>query len=129
MPATDWPFLLLTYVLTTATRYVGQAQFLIVSEAALLNLSLLTGDLWSAIYEIAAERIVPPSLFWVSLLLVVGGVFVYEIGGTPKEVDSSTPRDLDLCDDASDVEIIEFDGKSVAEDEEYHPTRGRMWNT
>lgn len=122
-------YLLLTYVLATATRYVGQAQFLIVSEAALLNLSFLTGDLWSAIYEIVAQRIVPPSLFWVSLLLVVGGVFVYEIGGTPKEVNSSIPRGLELCDDASDVEVIEFDGTSLAEDEEDHPAKGRTWTS
>ena len=110
--------LLMTYVLTTAIRYVGQAHFLIVSEAALLNLSLLTGDLWSAIFEIVAERIVPPSLFWVSLVLVVGGVFVYEIGGSPI---SEEPTDLYLNDDDS-VEIIDF---SKSQDDAESP--GKEW--
>jgi solute carrier family 35 protein F1/2 len=113
--------LLVTYVVTTATRYVGQAHFLQVSEAALLNLSLLTGDLWSAIYEIVAERIVPPSLFWVSLILVVGGVFVYEIGGSPIVV--KAPVDLYLTDESEDVEVIVFARSGDTEEQEF-PAKG-----
>lgn len=116
--------LLLTYVLTTSIRYVGQAHFLQVSEAALLNLSLLTGDLWSAIFEIVAQRIVPPSLFWVSLVLVVGGVFVYEIGGSPI-VEQEPTSDLYLNNEDDDVEIIEFASKSEDMDEEGCP--GKEW--
>jgi len=116
--------LLLTYVLTTATRYIGQARFLQVSEAALLNLSLLTGDLWSAIFEIVAERIVPPSLFWVSLVLVVGGVFVYEIGGSP--IMEEPTSDLHMNEDNVDVEIAECASKSQDMDEEGE-SQGKEW--
>ena len=85
-------WLLLAYVTTTSLRYVGFAHFLVVSEAALLNLSLLTTDLWSAIFEIEVTRIVPNALFWLALVLVLGGVFIYESGPSPIVEDGNEPH-------------------------------------
>jgi solute carrier family 35, member F1/2 len=58
--------------------YFGMSQFLIKSEAALLNLSLLTGDLWAALFVIEAQSIALSVPFWVALVLIVMGVVIYE---------------------------------------------------
>merc|ERR1712038_462185 len=63
--------------------YVGISYFLQTSEATLLNLSLLTADIWAVIFTIVAQKIVPALLFWVSLVLVLTGVFVYEMAPSP----------------------------------------------
>eukprot|EP00979_Chaetoceros_neogracilis_P000632 scaffold160_cov234-Chaetoceros_neogracile.AAC.2 len=63
--------------------YIGMAYFLVKSEAALLNLSLLTGVLWAALFSVAAENIFPSSHFWISLVSIGTGVFVYEMAPSP----------------------------------------------
>ena len=52
-------------------------------EAAFFNLSLLTGDLWSVLFSIVAERIVPQPLFFVALVFVLSGVVLYEMAPSP----------------------------------------------
>jgi drug/metabolite transporter (DMT)-like permease len=52
-----------TFVDVSVLNYMGASRFLLVSEAAFFNLSLLTGDMWSVLFSVVAERIVPPSLF------------------------------------------------------------------
>lgn len=64
-------------------KFVGDSYFLRFSEAALLNLSLLTVDFYSALFQIFAEQIFPSYKFFLALLLVVTGVFVYEMGPSP----------------------------------------------
>ena len=77
-------FLLLSaFVGVTMCSYVGASYFLILSEAAFFNLSLLTGDLWSVIFSIVAERIVPKPLFFAALAAVLSGVVVYEMAPSP----------------------------------------------
>jgi solute carrier family 35 protein F1/2 len=71
-------------VLTKSLASSGTASFLLVSEAALLNLSLLTTDLWSATFSVLTEGITPPPLFWVALLVIFLGVFLYEMGPGPR---------------------------------------------
>ena len=68
--------------------YIGMSNFLIASEAALLNLSLLTGDLWAVIFSVVAERMMPSSNFWIALVLIVCGVFVYEVSPSHPRHDS-----------------------------------------
>eukprot|EP00977_Amphora_coffeiformis_P001548 scaffold296_cov102-Amphora_coffeaeformis.AAC.36 len=63
--------------------YKGASIFLIMSEAAFFNLSLLTGDLWSVLFSIVAERIIPQSLFFVALVFVISGVVIYEMAPSP----------------------------------------------
>jgi len=63
--------------------YIGVSNFLVKSEATLLNLSFLTGDLWSAAFVIVVQKIIPSPMFWVALILIVIGVFVYELSESP----------------------------------------------
>mmetsp|Transcript_30699 Transcript_30699/g.44642 ORF Transcript_30699/g.44642 Transcript_30699/m.44642 type:complete len:562 (+) Transcript_30699:91-1776(+) len=75
--------LLFTYVMANYLHYVGVSRFLIISEAALLNLSLLTADLWSAVFAVIAEHLQIHPLFYLALLLIMSGVFLYETGPSP----------------------------------------------
>jgi solute carrier family 35 protein F1/2 len=66
--------LLLGYVVSLALIYLGGAYFLLVSESALYNQSLLMSDFFTVVFSVVAEHIVPPPLFIVPLVLIVGGV-------------------------------------------------------
>jgi len=55
--------ILFTSALLGVCAYIGASNFLVVSEATLLNLSLLTGDLWSAAFVIVAQKIIPSPFF------------------------------------------------------------------
>jgi len=81
-PAMGW-WLLFVFVGVTLMGYAGASRFLLVSEAAFFNLSLLTGDLWSVLFSIVAERIVPQPLFFVALVFVLSGVVLYEMAPSP----------------------------------------------
>ena len=71
------------YVVTGAMSYIGSAQFLLVSEAAFLNLSLLTCNAWALMYTIFAGSIYPTPLFYVALVFTLSGVLVYEMAPSP----------------------------------------------
>ena len=64
---------------------MGMSNFLLHSEAALLNLSLLTSDLWAAIFTVVVEKIIPSPNFWSALFLIILGVSVYEFSPSPIE--------------------------------------------
>lgn len=85
-------WILMGYVLATYGTYVGTSRFLVVSEAAFLNLSLLTGDLWAVLFSVLAEHILPKPLFWIALFLIMGGVLTYEMAPSPmtKDIHSSS---------------------------------------
>jgi drug/metabolite transporter (DMT)-like permease len=73
------PPILFGFFAVAAYAFYGlMTQFLLVSEAALLNLSLLSGDLYAAIFSVVEEGIYPTFLFYVSFVLIVVGVHVYE---------------------------------------------------
>jgi len=85
--------LLAIFFIATYTNYVGRAKFLTISEAALLNLSLLTADLFSVLFSVFVEHIHPNPVFYAALILIMGGVVVYEIGPSPMvDVGSSNDR-------------------------------------
>mmetsp|Transcript_16295 Transcript_16295/g.20631 ORF Transcript_16295/g.20631 Transcript_16295/m.20631 type:complete len:161 (+) Transcript_16295:2-484(+) len=63
--------------------YIGGSYFLSQSEATLLNLSLLTGDLWAIAFSIVFQGLIPPSMFWLALVLIFFGVILYELAGSP----------------------------------------------
>lgn len=65
--------------------YMGMSNFLLHSEAALLNLSLLTSDLWAAVFTVVVEKIIPSPNFWSALFLIILGVSVYELSPSPIE--------------------------------------------
>ena len=75
--------LLFSFVGVTMLGYIGASRFLIISEAAFFNLSLLTGDLWSVVFSVVAERIVPQPLFFAALASVLSGVVLYEMAPSP----------------------------------------------
>ena len=80
--AMGW-WLLFVFVGVTLMSYKGASVFLMMSEAAFFNLSLLTGDLWSIIFSVVAERIIPQPLFFVALIFVLSGVVLYEMAPSP----------------------------------------------
>jgi len=76
-------WLMFAFVVINYVSYLGVARFLVVSEAALLNLSLLTSDLYAVLFSVFAMNIIPDPLFFVALLLIFSGVVIYEIGPSP----------------------------------------------
>ena len=64
-------------------NYLGISAFLRISDAAFLNLSLLTGDAWAVMYSVYAEHIYPPGTFYVALAITVIGVLIYETAPSP----------------------------------------------
>lgn len=105
-------FLFGAYMVTCGLQYWSSAAFLFISEAALLNLSLLTADLWSAVFSVVDERIIPPPMFWLALFLILGGVLVYEVGPSPivEEEKPSYPEEgvLSIREDPSVAGSVDF---------------------
>jgi len=95
--------LVMIYSIIMVFQYVGRGKFLLFSEAALLNLSLLTSNLWSVLFVIFDEKIVPNSTFFVALFMILSGVFIYESVPSPIENDGKI-----LNDDEHKEKIIEF---------------------
>jgi drug/metabolite transporter (DMT)-like permease len=58
--------------------YMGLSRFLIVSEAAFLNLSLLTSDMWSVGFSIVEEHDIPTTTYLISMFFIMIGVLIYE---------------------------------------------------
>ena len=83
-------WLYVTFVALNVGAYAGASQFLILSEAAFFNLSLLTGDLWSVLFSVVAEHIIPQHLFFLALLFVVSGVIIYEMAPSPIDKDNNS---------------------------------------
>lgn len=65
---------LVIYVISVLLYYSTASWFLVRSDATLLNLSLQAVNLWAVLFSNTR----PPLLFFVSLVLVIAGVFVYE---------------------------------------------------
>jgi drug/metabolite transporter (DMT)-like permease len=70
--------------------YLGLSRFLHVSEAALLQLSLLASDLYAVLFSIVEEHKLPTWMFVVSMMLILLGVLVYESVPAPFTRDSHT---------------------------------------
>ena len=99
-------WMLFIFVGVTFLSYIGASQFLILSDAAFFNLSLLTGDLWSVLFSVVAEKIVPQPFFFVALIFVLSGVSIYEMAPSPV-VSINNNYDVPTAlvhDDASDDE-------------------------
>jgi solute carrier family 35 protein F1/2 len=75
--------LLLTSSLLGYIFFSGMSSFLLMSESALLNLSLLSGDLWAVAFSIMEEHTMPSHIFYISFCLIITGVVVYEMGPSP----------------------------------------------
>jgi solute carrier family 35 protein F1/2 len=88
--------LLIVFVIGEAGRKFGIAYFLTISEAALLQMSLLTSDVYTAIFSIIIQGFMPHGLFWVASTLVVSGILVYELGPSPIVVKKTTAPEVSV---------------------------------
>lgn len=86
--------LLLGYVICQSTNLVGQVYFLKVSEAALLNLSLLTSDLWAVMFSIVFSNFRPSLAYYLGAAMILLGIVLYEAGPSPDVDERETPVDI-----------------------------------
>ena len=73
------------YTASVFGYYIAEARFLVPADATLLNLSLQASNLWAVLFSLTAFRREPPLLFFAALILVVLGVFCYEICGQSQQ--------------------------------------------
>eukprot|EP00986_Skeletonema_menzelii_P006442 scaffold2430_cov146-Skeletonema_menzelii.AAC.14 len=92
--------LFLTHVAFRTIDVWGEMQFLLVSEAALLNLMLLTSDLYAALFDVIRVGIHLTGYFYAAFGMISFGIIVYEAGPSPTESDgcgsANTPRDIEF---------------------------------
>ncbi|GMI41592.1 hypothetical protein TeGR_g9424, partial [Tetraparma gracilis] len=69
--------ILFAYVASIATFYVGVSLFLQTSSAALLNISLLTSDVYATLFQVFVEGFEPHWLFFAAFLIIIGGVVTF----------------------------------------------------
>jgi solute carrier family 35 protein F1/2 len=86
--------LFIAFAIGGMINYSGIGAFLRISDAAFLNLSLLTGDAWAVAFSVFEEGIVPPASFYIALIITVSGVFIYETAPSP--VVEETVGDIQL---------------------------------
>jgi len=92
------PLLLLTWnTLALGLYYTGASYFLLQNDAALLDVSLLTTNLYAILFVIFSENYMPPHPFFYffSVGLVVLGVIIYEKGSSLSSLEEIGE---DLCD-------------------------------
>jgi solute carrier family 35, member F1/2 len=64
--------------------YMCTTWFLQSADATLLIISLQTSNVWAILFAVVAYHDTPPPLFYLALVLVVGGVMCYELLGGAK---------------------------------------------
>jgi solute carrier family 35 protein F1/2 len=75
--------LLLLFLAFHVLGYYTSTKFLEVSESALLNISILTENVWSVIFSILVQHLIPSPFFYGALIFTVGGVYIYETAPPP----------------------------------------------
>ena len=76
--------LLVAYVVGQFSRKAGLAAFLTISDAAFLQLSLLTSDIYAALFSIMYLHILPRSSSWLAIFAALIGIIVYELAPSPR---------------------------------------------
>jgi solute carrier family 35 protein F1/2 len=71
------------YVASISFFYIGVTIFLVHSEAALLNLSLLTSDIWAVLFLVFVLHESPSFLYFVAFVIICAGVVLYESVQSP----------------------------------------------
>ncbi|KAL3822121.1 hypothetical protein ACHAXA_011899 [Cyclostephanos tholiformis] len=95
----DWKMVLFTsHFATRAMGVAGEMQFLSMSEAALLNILLLSSDLFAAIFDVMFNGIRLSRYFYVAFACIVIGIVLYEAGPSPAEQNHSveTPMSIEF---------------------------------
>ena len=75
-------------------RKTALSYFVLISEAALLNLSMLTSDLYTTTFSVVAQDILPRPFFFVGLFMVLSGIFMYEMAPSPVAEYAETQDDV-----------------------------------
>merc|ERR1711920_46346 len=75
--------LLFTLSISHYLAQIGQSHFLVISEAALMNLSMLTSDLFSVVFSVFFEGVLPNHSFYIALVFIMAGIVTYEIAPSP----------------------------------------------
>jgi len=90
--------LFFTHVAFRAMDVWGEMQFLLVSEAALLNLMLLTSDLYAALFDVIRVGLHLTPYFYAAFGMICFGIVLYEAGPSPTESSGSenTPKDIEF---------------------------------
>jgi len=103
-------WLLIAFVVTNVLGYMGGGRFLLHSEAAFFNLSLLTGDFWSVAFQVVAEHILPAPQFFVAVVLTVAGVLTYELAAPLPEKDDHRVLVVGAVQSSAHDDLDENDG-------------------
>lgn len=108
--------LFVCYALTGYLFISGMSRFLTVSETALLMISILTSDLWAVLFTVVAEHILPHPLFYVSSLLMVFGIIMYEMSPSPlgPAEDLQIHKEIEL---AEDIDPFDLSNVSISWDD------------
>ena len=85
-----------THIVTRALDVAGEMQFLYLSEAALLNLLLLTSDLYAAIFDVVRTGLHLSSSYFIAFFLILAGIVLYEAGPSPASQQSDTPLGIEI---------------------------------
>eukprot|EP00985_Skeletonema_marinoi_P005872 scaffold2557_cov139-Skeletonema_marinoi.AAC.5 len=90
--------LFFTHIAFRALDVWGEMQFLLVSEAALLNLMLLTSDLYAALFDVIRVGLHLTGYFYAAFGMICFGIVLYEAGPSPTESGNSetTPKDIEF---------------------------------
>jgi solute carrier family 35 protein F1/2 len=117
-PTVKWQAIavLVWYVASVLVYYMTEASFLVKSDATLLNLSLQASNLWVILFSVVAYQDLPPAVFYLAVVLVVAGVFVYEAGGH-----ASAPPAAEACKNESDkgLEVEPLQRKTKTDEGNY----------
>jgi len=95
----EWRMILFgAHVLTRGLDVAGEMTFLAVSEAALLNILLLTSDLYAALFDVIAFGIRLTPYFYGGFVCIVIGIVLYEAAPSPAEqpINVSTPMAIEF---------------------------------
>lgn len=95
------------YAFFQVVDMVGELRFLQISEAALLNLSLLSSNLWATLFLLFTDGVFPSASYYASLILIVTGIVCYEAGPSP--IGHATPSDIKIA-RHQDTDITEVAG-------------------
>jgi solute carrier family 35, member F1/2 len=82
-PVAAGGLLMFLFAKSKGLTFFCSSHFLVISESAFLNLSILTSDFWAVAFSIVAQHIWPSPLFWVAVTFTFCGVIIYELAPSP----------------------------------------------
>ena len=88
--------LFLVHIGTRSVDIAGEMKFLFISEAALLNISLLTSDLYAALFDIITQGFEMTRYYYIAFILIFGGIVLYESGPSPSTGQLDAPINIEI---------------------------------